>query len=378
MAMNSISRLRYFLYLSILIIGCTTGKNALQKGDYDAAVSKAVDRLRSSPQNKEAMQVLPEAFNLAIKTHLRKIDEAKASADGLKWENIMYRYQKINQLSDEVNACPSCLNLVPNPPKYIKEFEDSRYRAAEARYLLGERSLRENNRQSAKVAYHHFVKAQSLYPSLKGVKEKIEDAYWAAVLKVVVQPAIINSNTYRLSNQYFQEQIANYLATYKGNTFVRFYSEEEAAAQKLRADQLVELHFDDFIVGQTYVKERIEKLQRDSVVIGENRRGKIYGTVKATYSVFEKQVSSSGLLNFAVVDLSTNKLLRNQKIAGTYVWKDYWASFRGDERALDRQQLALTRKREVIPPPPGNLFVEFTKPIYAQLVDHITSFYSRY
>lgn len=378
MAMNSISRLRYFLYLSILIIGCTTGKNALQKGDYDAAVSKAVDRLRSSPQNKEAMQVLPEAFDLAIKTHLRKIDEAKASADGLKWENIMYRYQKINQLSDEVNACPSCLNLVPNPPKYIKEFEDSRYRAAEARYLLGERSLRENNRQSAKVAYQHFVKAQSLYPSLKGVKEKIEDAYWAAVLKVVVQPAIINSNTYRLSNQYFQEQIANYLATYKGNTFVRFYSEEEAAAQKLRADQLVELHFDDFIVGQTYVKERIEKLQRDSVVIGENRRGKIYGTVKATYSVFEKQVSSSGLLNFAVIDLSTNKLLRNQKIAGTYVWKDYWASFRGDERALDRQQLALTRKREVIPPPPGNLFVEFTKPIYAQLVDHITSFYSRY
>ncbi len=378
MAMNSISRLRYFLYLSILIVGCTTGKNALQKGDYDAAVSKAVDRLRSSPQNKEAMQVLPEAFDLAIKTHLRKIDEAKVSADALKWENIMYRYQKINQLSDEVNACPSCLNLVPNPPKYVKEFEDSRYRAAEARYLLGERSLRENNRQSAKVAYQHFVKAQSLYPSLKGVKEKIDDAYWAAVLKVVVQPAIINSNTYRLSNQYFQEQIANYLATYKGNTFVRFYSEEEAATQKIRPDQLVELHFDDFIVGQTYVKERVEKLQRDSVVIGENRRGKIYGTVKATYSVFEKQVSSSGLLNFAVVDLSTNKLLRNQKIAGTYVWKDYWASFRGDERALDRQQLALTRKREVMPPPPGNLFVEFTKPIYAQLVDHITSFYSRY
>lgn len=378
MAMNSISRLRYFLYLSILIIGCTTGKNALQKGDYDAAVSKAVDRLRSSPQNKEAMKVLPEAFDLAVKTHLRKIDEAKVSVDALKWENIMYRYQQINQLSDEVNACPSCLNLVPNPPKYVKEFEDSRYKAAEARYLLGERSLRENNRQSAKVAYQHFVKAQSLYPSLKGVKEKVEDAYWAAVLKVVVQPAIINSNTYKLSNQYFQQQIANYLATYKGNTFVRFYSEEEAAAQKVRADQLIELHFDDFIVGQTYVKERVEKLKRDSVVIGENRHGKIYGTVKATYSEFEKQVSSSGLLNFAVVDLSTNKLLRNQKIAGTYVWKDYWASFRGDERALDRQQLALTRKREVMPPPPGNLFVEFTKPIYAQLVDHITSFYSRY
>jgi len=376
--MNTISRLRYFLYLSILIVGCTTGKNALQKGDYDAAVSKAVDRLKSSSQNKEAMQVLPQAFDLALQTHLRKIDEAKVSADALKWESILYRYQRINQLSDEVNGCPSCLSLVPNPPKYVKEFEDSKYKASEARYLLGERALRENNRQSAKTAYNHFLKAESLYPSLKGVKDKIEDAYWAAVLKVVVQPAIINGNTYKLSNDYFQQQIANYLANYRGNTFVRFYSEQEANKQKLRADQLVELHFDDFIVGQTYVKERVEKLQKDSVVIGENRRGKIYGTVKATYSIFEKQVSSSGLLNFAVVDLNTNKLLQNRKLPGTYVWVDTWASFRGDERALSNQQYALTRKREVMPPPPGNLFVEFTKPIYAQLVDNITAFYSRY
>lgn len=377
-AMNTISRLRYFLYLSILIVGCTTGKNALQKGDYDAAVSKAVDRLRSSPQNKEAMQVLPQAFDLALQTHLRKIDEAKLSADALKWETILYNYQRINQLSDEVNSCPSCLNLVSNPPKYVKEVEDSKYQAAEARYLLGERALRENNRQSAKAAYNHFLKAESLYPSLKGVKNKIEDAYWAAVLKVVVQPAVINGNAYKLSNDYFQQQITNYLATYRGNTFVRFYTEQEAAKQKLRADQLVELHFDDFVVGQTYVKERVEKLKRDSVVIGENRQGKIYGTVKATFSVFEKQVSSSGLLNFAVVDLNTNKLLNNRKLAGTYVWVDSWASFRGDERALSNQQYALTRKREIMPPPPGNLFVEFTKPIYAQLVDNITSFYSRY
>jgi hypothetical protein len=375
--MKTILKLRYLLYLSVLAVGCTTGKNALQKGNYDAAVSKAVDRLKSSPQNKESMQVLPTAFNLALKSHLRTIEEVKLSADALKWETILYHYQRINQLSDEVNTCPSCLSLVPNPPKYVKEYEDSRYNAAEARYLLGESLFRQNNRESAKAAYSHFLKAQALYP-LKGIKEKIEDAYWAAVLKVVVQPAIINSNAYKLSNQYFQQQITNYLATYKGNTFVRFYTEQDAAKQSIRADQLIELHFDDFIVGQTYVKERVEKLKRDSVVIGENRQGKIYGTVKATYTVFQKQVTSSGLLNFAVVDLYSNKLLRNQKIAGTYVWTDSWASFKGDERALSKQQYALTKRREVVPPPPGNLFVEFTKPIYAQLVDHITSFYSRY
>ena len=376
--MSTISRFRYFLYLSILFIGCSTGKKALQKGDYDSAVMKAVERLRSSPQNKEAMEVLPSAFDLALKTNLRKIEEAKLSNDPLKWENILYRYQKINKMSDEINNCPSCLNLVPSPPKYIKAFEDSKYQAAEARYVMGERALRENNRASAKGAYNHFLRAQQFYPTLKGLKEKIDDAYWAAVLKVVVQPAQINSSAYKLSNDYFQQQITNYLATYNGNTFVRFYTASEASKQNLRADQLVELYFVDFVVGQTYVKERVEKLTRDSVLIGENRQGKIYGSVSATYRVFEKQVTSSGLLNFSVIDLNTNKRLRNQRIPGTSIWVDQWASYSGDQRALDRQQYNLTRKLEVMPPSPGNLFVEFTKPIYSQLIDQINSFYSRY
>ena len=60
--MKTISRLRYFLYLSILIVGCTTGKNALQKGNYDQSVFKSVDRLKSSPKNAEALYVLPVAY----------------------------------------------------------------------------------------------------------------------------------------------------------------------------------------------------------------------------------------------------------------------------------------------------------------------------
>ncbi len=377
--MTTISRLGYFICATLFLVGCSTGKKALQKGDYDAAVIKAVDRLKSSPQNKEAMEVLPTAFDLALKTNLRKIDEAKVTADPLRWEDVLYRYQKINRLSDEINSCPSCLTLVPNPPKYVVELENAKYQAAEARYLLGERSLRENSRQSAKVAYNHFLKAESFYPSLKGLKEKIEDSYWAAVIKVVVQPSVINSNTYRLSNDYFQQQITNYLASYRGNTFVRFYTQQEAAKQKLKADHLMEFRFDDFVVGQTYVKETVEKLKRDSVLIGESRTGrKVYGTVKANFSIFEKQVSSSGLLNFAVIDLNTNKLLHNKKMAGTYVWADQWAAFQGDQRALDNQQFNLTRKREVMPPSPGTLFVEFTKPIYSQLVEQINAFYNRY
>lgn len=377
--MKTSSRLRYFLYLSILIVGCTTGKNALQKGNYDLSVFKSIDRLKNAPKNAEALYVLPIAYDLALKEHLRKIDEAKLSSDVLRWETVLGHYQKINQLSDEVNSSPVALGLIKNPPKYIKEVEDSKYKAAEVRYALGVNQLNENNRVSAKNAYYNFEKAQYFYPSYKDVNQKLDEAYWAAVVKVVVQPVRVNSSYYQLSNQYFQDQVAQFMKNYQNNRFVIFYSEQQANQQKVNPDQILRLNFEDFVVGQTYIKERVEKVKRDSVVIGETRtKAKVYGTVTATLSIFDKQVSSSGLLAMTIFDNQTQRIIRQQNIPGTYIWQDSWASYRGDDRALTNQQLQMTKRREIAPPPPATLFVEFTKPIYAQLVNEISNFYNRY
>ncbi|WP_175633679.1 hypothetical protein [Pedobacter ghigonis] len=378
--MENVSRLRYFIYLSLIIIGgCTTGKNALQKGDYDASVNKAVSRLQNSPKNTEAMQVLKTAYDLALQSHLRRIDEAKLSNDLFRWESIMYDYQKINQLADDINSCPACLAIVPSPSKYINELADSKYMAAGARYNSGLGYLRENNRLAAKKAYYEFEKTLNLQPNYKDAKAKMEDAYWAAVTRVVVQPIIVNSSLYKLSADYFQQQIDQFIGKYARNKFVIFYGEQQATEQKIVPDQVLSLNFDNFVVGQTYVKERVEKLKRDSVVIGETRERKpIYGTVKATLSIFEKNISSSGLLDMSIMDWNTKKLVRQQKFPGTYVWRDSWASYKGDDRALSKQQLAMTKRRELLPPPPSTLFLEFTKPIYNQLVDDIGYYYNNY
>jgi hypothetical protein len=377
--METSSRLRYFLYLSILIVGCTTGKNALQKGNYDASVSKAVDRLKNSPKNTEAMQVLTTAYELALKDHLRKIEEAKLSADVLRWEYILSDYQQINQLSDEINSCPACMVIVPNAQKFIAEVEDSKYKAAEVRYALGIKLLNENNRLSAKNAYYDFERAQQLYPSFKDVKTKIDQAYWAAVLRVVVQPTQVNSTYYKLSNSYFQQQVDEFMRNYQKNKFVLFYSEQQALDQKINADQVLSLNFDDFVIGQTYVKEKVEKMKRDSVIIGQTRQNKpIYSTVKAIFSIYDKQVSSSGLLSLKITDWETGKIIKQQRLSGTYVWQDTWASYKGDDRALTNNQLKMTSKRELMPPSPDVLFTAFTKPIYAQLVDEVTYFYNQF
>ena len=79
-----------------------------------------------------------------------------------------------------------------------------------------------------------------------------------------------------------------------------------------------------------------------------------------------------------VVDAKTNGVLTHRKFNGEYVWVSQWARFNGDERALDDQQLKMCKLREQQPPVPQDLFLEFTKPIYNQLIPAIKGFYQNY
>jgi hypothetical protein len=91
---------------------------------------------------------------------------------------------------------------------------------------------------------------------------------------------------------------------------------------------------------------------------------------------FEKTITSSGLLDFQIRDFN-GKVIAHEKMPGTYVWRDSWATYQGDERALTNDK-ALLKRRELIPPLPQDLFLEFIKPIYSQLVTKVNNFYSRY
>ena len=207
----------------------------------------------------------------------------------------------------------------------------------------------------------------------------MEEAYWLAVLKVVVEPIVINSNTYKLSAEYFQNQLNEYMNSYERNSFIKFYYAEDAEKQKIIPDQILHLSFDDFQVGQTYVKENTSDISKNNIEVGQTTDKKpIYGTAKARFTRMQKTVTSSGILDFKIIDWQSKNVLTQEKLGGTYLWNCEWAFFNGDERALTRGELALTAQREQLPPPPQMMFTGFTNPIYTQFVFKIRDFYKRY
>ncbi|MCG8318856.1 MAG: hypothetical protein MI921_05105 [Cytophagales bacterium] len=379
-----------YLYPGILLTfillstGCSSGKKSLQRGNYYDAVMKAVNRLRSKPNQKKARETLRSGYPLSVAWFLDQSKNLIASNDPKKWRNVVYNYEKINQMYEAIRKSPGALNIIPNPKSYYSELVESKNKAAEESYTSGLLALNSNTREGAKQAYFDFMEADRFVPGFKDTRDKIDEAKYYATLKVVVNQIPVPSLRYKVTADFFQEKVQEFLSSYNTNEFVRYYSPREAQVENLEhPDQLMKIQFQDFLVGQTHVKETVENLVKENVKVGELKIEKdsvvdVFGEVKAKLTTFRKQVISSGVLNMLVVDAHSQKVLFSENFASEFVWYTEWGYFNGDERALDKEQLAICKKREIPPPPPQELFIAFTDPIYNQLTQRIRGFYSRY
>jgi hypothetical protein len=159
---------------------------------------------------------------------------------------------------------------------------------------------------------------------------------------------------------------------------VHFFSDYDNVIAKY--DQIVYIKFDDFIVGQSIIKETVEEFTIDSVKIGDvdTKEGKkaVYGTVKAKLHTFTKTVVSNGLLDFQIVNASNGAIIKHHKFPGSYNWYTNWGYFNGDERALTKEQLIITTYKELPPPLPQDLFINFTVPIYDQVTNTMRNYFA--
>jgi len=374
---------RVLLLFSLVLLACSSGKQAYERGDYYGAVMKAVQRLRQNPDHSKSLETLKSAYPLAVEYFETEANNQISSNSAFKWKNAIQSYDQINGLYEAVRQCPGCKKAVPNPKNYYAEIGPLKEKAADESYNAGIEALMKGERNEAKKAYFNFSDAQVFVPGYKDVIEYLDKAKFEATLKVIIEQIPVPSR-YNLSGGFFQDKVEEFLHTnYTERTFIKFYTPEEAKVANLPyADQIIRIQFDDFSVGNTLLKEKEETVTRDSVKVGETKvNGKmvpVYNTVKAKLTTYRKELSSNGLLSMIVVDAKTNGVLTHRKFNGEYVWFSQWARFNGDERALSDEQLRICKQKEQQPPGPQDLFLAFTRPIYDQLIPSVRNFYQNY
>lgn len=377
----------YLFVFATLIAGCSSGRKALERGNYLQAIEKAVNRLSNDPDNRKATKVLTDGYPMAMNYYQEEIDQILSGNDQFKWGETLDIMQRVNHLSDLIRRVPAARKLVPSPKTYTSEIADVTQRAAEERYQAGLNSLQGKSREDAKQAYYNFQRADQLIPNYKDVDQKMAIAKERATLKVILEPIPLPSKRYELSaNFFYSEVIKQMKAKFPDQSFVNFYTPDEAEKYHLQyPDFVVSLEFYDFFVSRPTHYENQENLSRvvekevkvrvsrDSVRI-EKRPQKIHGKIK----IITDEMVSKGLLNVQVEEYQSKNVVINDQIPGQFVWRNQYGVFVGNEEVLTKEQVAILNNKAVPPPYPQDMFVEFTKPIYSQLTERLSNFFNQF
>ncbi|SEW50190.1 tetratricopeptide repeat protein [Chitinophaga arvensicola] len=368
------------ILLYTLLLSCKSGEKLYNKGRYDEAVNAFVKKLQRKPQDATAARLLPEAYRQAQGMREDRVNSYLRSNDDLKWEHVRNEYRSLQSLYTAIHSSPAALKVV-QPKDYRDAITGAQENAAEIRYNRGMDLLEKGDKASAREAYDEFGAALQLIPNYRDTKQRRDEAFQLGVVNVAVSQIEVRSTYFQFSADQFRDYLIRNLQQRNINQFVQFYDERVVKNANLYPDEYIELRFFDFVVGQTYV-DRIERDVSKEIIVGTTKdtTGKeinLYKTVKATLYITKKTVVSKGLLDYRITNTNNWQVLRTDRIPGSYTWLNQYGTFKGDERALSDEDKRLMGGVDMAPPPPTELFMEFTRPIYDVLARDLQSFYSR-
>ncbi len=376
-------KLKLILLLSIIVVlasSCSTGMNAFKHGDYYKACYEAIDKLKSSPNNKKAIYVLTNAYPLAKQNSLRTIENTNMGDEPDKYDIQVGQYENLNALANAIYHCPRALEIIPHPAEYINELTTAKQNAADRAYTLGSRALSTGNMYEARNAFRLFSNCNNYVRGYKDVLNKMAEARYAGTLRVIVERPITSRNL-QYNADFFYNNLLGDMKRATAGKFVRFYTYDEANQENMRnPHQTIRLDFEQFTLGNIRESTKVEDFKKDSVVVGtvkvDGKTYNSYNTVTGKLTTNTRELISNGVLDLTIINTQNNGVLEDRKFPGTYVWAIHWATYNGDDRALpSHKRKHLGINPSMIPPSPQDMFVGFTTPIYKDVVNYVQMYY---
>jgi len=367
--MKTLKRVLFMLFTLAVVQACTSGKAALKQGDYYDAVLASVKRLRESPNNKKATQVLTQAYPLAIEFIDTNIQNGIKSDDPRKWRNAVEGYNKINYVNDQIKTSMGAMKLITNPQTRFKELAEAKEKAADEAYNEGVNNMMKNSRQDYKNAYFNFKDANDFKQGYRESIEMMNQAEFNATIRVAFEE--INGTRFNYGT--FQPVISS---------LQRLFLSFKPIAQKdtVPAQQYLRIIFNGYQENRPTISNSVQNYS-DSVKIGEktvnNQKVPVKEKITARVTIYEKIIPYSGAVQLFIKDARSNAELSNSRISNELSWSNRWASCTGDSRCIPAGVKGLCNGRESYPAG-GQLITLAKKDLDAKLAGALTNFYRNY
>jgi tetratricopeptide (TPR) repeat protein len=380
--------------LFLVLTSCNGRKlveSAINQGNYDQAINDVLKKLENNKDNKRKQDyivMLEDAYHKVLKEDLRDVVHLKKDGNPEQYKAIYETYLDLEARQNAIKRVMplqiSGRNLDLKFNDYTSEIVDYRYRTSD--YLIGQgiTLLDSEDKYNARQAYDIFNYVERINPNFEDTRNLITEAHDKGTDYVMVS---IENQTTQIIPQQLEADLLNF-DTYGLNEFWTVYHAQHIS--EVNYDFEMQLQLKRINISPEQVNSR-QVLKQKNIVDGWEYQTDTHGdvmvdslgnnikidkivTIRARYFEVNQFKSTQVIADVVYTDLRTNQALEAFAIDSEFVFEHFYATVRGDQRTLNRQEHELTRNRRLLFPSDAQMVYDTGEDIKLKLKDIISSY----
>jgi hypothetical protein len=379
----------------LLVLTSCSGRKQIEKaishGNYDQAINDALRKLENNKDKKRKQDyivMLEDAYYKVLEEDLQDVAHLKKDGNPEQYKTI---YEIYLDLDARQNAIKRVMPLQINGRNldlkfndYTSEIVDYRYKTSD--YLIGQgiTLLDSEDKYNARKAYDIFSYIERINPNFEETRSLLIEAHNKGTDYVMVS---IENQTRQIIPQQLEADLLNF-DTYGLNQFWTVYHTQPI--QEVNYDFAMQLQLKRINISPEQVNSRQELKQKNIVdgweyqldsngeVMVDSLGNKIkidkIVNVRARYFEINQFKSTQVIADVVYTDLRSNQTLDAFAIDSEFVFEHFYATVRGDKRALNRQEYELTRNRRLHFPSDAQMVYDTGEDIKLKLKNIINSY----
>lgn len=388
--MQKITFLISILFLAFSSCGVKTTQSMLSDGNYDGAIDRAVEALRTKKDSKgkqDYVYLLEEAFAKAKDRDLRDLDMMIKEANPANSERIYNTYLLLNNRQEKIRP------LLPLPllkqgknayfpfDNYADQIVSSKNALSKYLYENASALLKSKNKMDFRKAYDDLAYLESINPNYKNTRKLMDDAQFKGTDFVDVYA---KNETEMVIPKMLQEDLLDF-KTYGLNDKWTVY--HNARQKNVTYDYSLIINFRQILISPEQIKEKEfikERQVKDGVRTLVDSRGRPvkdslgkeikvdnYKTLRANVYEFRQFKSCQITAKIDFIDLKTNQLVQTFPVTSEFVFENIYSTYKGNRGACDDNYLAYFDRRAVAFPNNEQMVFDTGEDLKAKLKDII-------
>jgi hypothetical protein len=338
----------------------------LSNGDYDGAIERALDGLRTNKNakgNQDYVYLLEEAFAKAKERDLNNLSLLIKEKNPSNFEKIYNLYIQLHTRQDKIRGVLPLKLLKENRnalfpfSDYSNELIASKADLSEYLYTNAKKQLLSKNKLLIRQTYEDLIYLEKLNPDYKNVRELIDNAKFKGtdfvfvstknetnmVIPSRLQDDLLDFSTYGINDKWTEYHNKKQNDISYDFALVVNFREIKISPEQVREKQFIK---------EKQIKDGTKPLLDSNGVQVKDSEGKpvfvdVMKTISASVYEFTqfKSVQTTAKVEFQ--DLNTTQLIDAYPLSSEFVFNYIYANYNGDKRACEQDYFQYFDRRAV-------------------------------